>query len=199
MNKSLINEFISKNRFSSYEDMSEYEENLIFSKNSYIPLSVLEISLRNSIDILLSEKIAYNWHEKNDFLTKDSKDKICQAIEFLKKKREKIQKHKIIAELSFGFWVNLFKKPYEKKLRINDLKKIFPNLPLRNEKLINREKIYKELNHIRNFRNRVFHHEKVLNKDSYNNIIYDIENILVYFDNEVYLFVKKINEAKIEG
>jgi len=194
MNSSLISRFISDDRLSSYKNIVEYEENLLFSKKSYIPLSILEVALRNSIDILLSEKVDYYWYEKNDFLTKDSKRKVLQAIELLAIKKEKITKHKIIAELSFGFWVNLFKKPYEKKLRINDLKKIFPNLPSKNDKLVNRESIFKELNHIRNFRNRVFHHEKVLNRDDYNLIFDEIDEILSYFDNEIYLFTKRVNK-----
>jgi len=179
MKESLINQFISENRLSSYKNISEYEKNLIFSKKSYIPLSILEVSLRNSIDALLSEKVSIDWYKVDDFLTKDSKVKISQAIELLKRKKEKISKHKIIAELSFGFLVNLFKKPYEKKLRINDLKIIFLNLPPRNTKITNRETIYRALDHIRNFRNRVFHHEKVLNRDSYNLIFTEIDDLLI--------------------
>ncbi len=194
MNNNLIEKFISDNRLGSYKNLLEYEENLIFSKKSYIPLSILEVSLRNAIDTLLSEKVGFNWYEKDNFLTKDSKYKVMKAIELLNMKKEKISKHKIIAELSFGFWVNLFKKPYEKKLRINDLKKIFPNLPSKNIKFTSREIIYKELNHIRNFRNRVFHYEKVLNKDNYNFIFNEIDEILTYFDDEVSAFAKRIND-----
>ena len=193
MNSGLIRKYISDNRINSYKDLFEYEQNLVLSKNAYIPLSILEVSLRNSLDTLLSEKVASNWYEIDSFLTNDSKYKITQATELLKRRKESISKHKIIAELSFGFWVNLLKKPYEKKLRINDLKKVFPNLPPKNVKLTNRESLYKELNHIRNFRNRIFHHEKVLNRDNYNNIFEEINEILGYFDEEVCLFSKRVN------
>ena len=147
MKDGLIKKFITDKRFESYADLDEYQVNLIMSKQSYIPLSVLEVSLRNSIDALLTNKVSEDWHKDETFLTRDSAFKIKQAIELLERRRESISKHKIIAELSFGFWVNLFKKPYDKKLRINDLRKIFPNLPPKTVKLINREKIYKELNH----------------------------------------------------
>lgn len=194
MKDSLIEQFISKERFNAYENIGEYEQNLTFSKQSYIPLSILEVSLRNSIDKLLTAKISDNWYEADWFLTKDSRLKILQAIELLEKRKESISKHKIIAELSFGFWVNLFKKPYEKKLRINDLKKIFPNFPPKNIKIVNRDSLYKELNHLRNFRNRVFHHERVLNKDGYNDIFGEINEILKYFDNDICEFAKKLNK-----
>ena len=193
MKSDLIKRFISDKRFESYRDIEEYQENLIVSKQSYIPLSILEVSLRNSIDMLLSHKVGENWHMDESFLTRDGIFKVKQAVELLERRRENISKHKIIAELSFGFWVNLFKKPYDKKLRINDLKKIFPNLPPRNIKLINREKVYKELNHIRNFRNRIFHYEKVVGKDNYHKVFEEINEILQYFDSEVYEFSRKVN------
>ena len=193
MKNSLIDKFINKKRLINYKNISEYEQNLVFSKKAYIPLSILEVALRNSIDTLLSEKISDEWYKRDDFLTKDSKIKITQAIEHLKMKKEQITKDKIIAELSFGFWVNLFKKPYEKRLRINDLKKVFPNLPSKRTKITNRESIYRKLNHIRNFRNRIFHHEKVLNRDGYNFIFNEIDEILNYFDEEVCSFAQRIN------
>ncbi len=113
-------------------------------------LSILEVALRNALDNHLSEKISDIWYEE-DFLTKDSIEKVSQAKALLIKRRERTDKEKIIAELSFGFWVNLFKKPYDKKLRINDIKRIFPNLPTKEEKLINREILFTKLKHIRNF------------------------------------------------
>ena len=192
MKESLIKTFISQKRFDSYESLEEYTENLKFSQQSYIPLAILEIALRNSVDGFLSNKISIDWYDK-DFLTKDSKEKVEQAKALLARRREKISKEKIIAELSFGFWVNLFKRPYDKKLRISDIKSIFPNIPSKEEKLINRESLYKELNHIRNFRNRVFHYEKVLNKNDFNNVFDEIYEIIGYFDNELYKYAKDIN------
>ena len=195
MKKSLIKKYISTERFRSYSGIDEYLENLVFSKKAYIPLSILEISLKNSINELLTEKLGENWLENKDFLTNDSLRKIDEAKKILFKRAEPISKSKIIAELSFGFWVNLFKKPYEMKLRTKDIQKIFTNLPPKKEKMINREVIYKELNHIRNFRNRVFHYEKVINKDNYNQIFDEIDEVLFYFDKELFDCIKKANNG----
>ena len=195
MKISLIKKYISSERFRSYSGIDEYLENLVFSKKAYIPLSILEISLKNSINDLLTDKLGENWLENKDFLTNDSLRKIDEARNILYKRAELISKSKIIAELSFGFWVNLFKKPYEKKLRTKDIQKIFTNLPPKKEKMINREVIYKELNHIRNFRNRVFHYEKVINKDNYNQIFDEIDEVLFYFDKELFDCVKKANNG----
>ena len=195
MKISLIKKYISSERFKSYKGIDEYVENLVFSKKAYIPLSILEISLKNSINDLLTDKLGENWLENKDFLTNDSLRKIDEARNILFKRGEHISKSKIIAELSFGFWVNLFKKPYEMKLRTKDIQKIFTNLPPKKEKMINREVIYKELNHIRNFRNRVFHYEKVINKDNYNQIFDEIDEVLFYFDKELFDCVKKANNG----
>lgn len=195
MKISLIKKYISSERFRSYDGIDEYLENLVFSKKAYIPLSILEISLKNSINDLLTDKLGENWLEDKNFLTNDNLKKIDEARNILFKRGEHISKSKIIAELSFGFWVNLFKKPYEMKLRTKDIQKIFTNLPPKKEKIINREVIYKELNHIRNFRNRVFHYEKVINKDNYNQIFDEIDEVLFYFDKELFDCVKKANNG----
>lgn len=194
MKESLINKFISQERFDSYKDMKEYNENLKFSKKSYIPLSIMEIALKNSINEHLTNKLGERWYEDKKFLTIDSFKKVNEAKNILYRRGEKISKPKIIAELSFGFWVNLFKRPYEKKLRTKDLQKIFLNLPSKETKVLNREILFKELNHIRNFRNRVFHYEKILNKDNYNNIFFEIYEILEFFDEELVEYVKGLND-----
>ena len=61
------------------------------------------------------------------------------------------------------------------------------------EKFISREVVYKELDHIRNFRNRVFHYEKVVNKDNYNVIFDEINEILKYFDDDIEKFATRLN------
>ena len=88
----LIQRFISTKRFKSYRDIEEYKNNLLVSKQSYIPLSILEVSLRNSIDSLLTEKVGENWHIDESFLTRDSIYKVKQAIELLERRRESVSK-----------------------------------------------------------------------------------------------------------
>ena len=51
-----------------------------------------------------------------------------------------------------------------------------------------------KLNHIRKFRNRVFHYENIL-KEEFKNIEDDIYEILSYFDNELVEFTKKANNG----
>ena len=193
MKESLKLKYISEIRLSAYRDFDEYCQNLLVSKSAYIPLSILEIALRNALDSYLSNKIGNDWHLENTFLTSAAQKKVKEVMEMLKSRKETDTKEKIIAELSFGFWVNLFQKPYQNDFRTKDLQQIFSNMPSKEKMFLAREEIYKQLDHIRRFRNRVFHYEKVINKDHYNDIDDEIYFILNIFDSELSEFTRKLN------
>lgn len=192
--ESLRLKYISPTRLSADIDFNEYCQNLLISKNAYIPLSILEIALRNALDSYFSLKIEMEWHLDNTVLTQGAQKKIIEAIDTLNARKETVTKEKIIAELNFGFWVNLFQKPYQNHLRTKNLRHIFPNMPSKAERIINREEIYKKLDHIRRFRNRVFHYEKVIHKNHYETIDEEIYFILEMFDSELAAFAKDLNE-----
>ncbi|MCX6074129.1 MAG: hypothetical protein NTY39_07415 [Campylobacterales bacterium] len=195
MKESLNLKYISENRLSSYNDFEEYRQNLLISKNAYIPLSILEIALRNALNTYLTIKIGRDWHTDNTFLTPMAQKKIKEVNDTLKGRKETDSKEKVIAELNFGFWVSLFQKPYQNYFRTKDLRQIFPNMPSKKEIFLDREEIYKKLDHIRRFRNRVFHYEKVINKDHYNDVVKDINFVLAIFDDALAEFATTLNKS----
>jgi len=197
--ESLKLKYISENRLSSYNDFEEYRQNLLISKNAYIPLSILEIALRNALDTYLTIKIGQDWHTDNTFLTSMAQKKIKEVNDTLKGRKETDSKEKVIAELNFGFWVSLFQKPYQNYFRTKDLRQIFPNMPQKKEIFLDREEIYKKLDHIRRFRNRVFHYEKVIKKDHYNDIEKNIHFVLAIFDDELADFAMVLNKSEVEN
>jgi len=197
--ESLKLKYISEDRLSSYNDFEEYRQNLLISKNAYIPLSILEIALRNALNTYLAIKIGQDWHVDNTFLTPMAQKKIKEVNDTLKGRKEIDSKEKVIAELNFGFWVSLFQKPYQNYFRTKDLRQIFPNMPSKKEIFLDREEIYKKLDHIRRFRNRVFHYEKVINKDRYNDIEKDIHFVLAIFDDELADFAMVLNKSEVEN
>lgn len=74
----------------------------------------------------------------------------------------------IISGLTFGFWTNLLSKSYEdasqEQLWPNLINEIFPNLPdiiTCKTKAEQREYVEKRIKYIRDFRNRIFHHEPI--------------------------------------
>lgn len=196
MNTILIHKYITEKRFSKYESLTQYEENLLLSKQYYIPLSILEVSLRNAINHHFEKFYSAGWlmHEAS-FLQKDHLAKIFDAKQKIKSRKETLTKDKLIAELSFGFWVNLFKSSYDRQMRIANLKQIFTNLPSKEIKLINRNELFTIINHIRNFRNRIFHHEKIVNKPEFLNIETEINEILNYLSEDLLIFSKRINNV----
>ena len=183
--------FITNIRLINYANFEEYKQNLYKSEKYYILLSILEISLRNSINNYFKDKISIDWLDR-DTLHQDTKQKINEAKNKILYRKEYLTYDKIIAELPFGFWTSLFRKSYTNLIRIKDIKFIFPNLPTKQNKLINRNILDKKLNHIRKFRNRVFHYEKIINKLEYTNIENDIFELLLYFDEGIYNFANEL-------
>ena len=162
-------------------------------KHYYVLLAVLEVSLRNSISCHFEKNIAQEWMN-NKFLNISSKRKIQEVKIRLSPIEKNISNDKIISELSFGFWTSLFKKNYETTMRIKAIKSIFPNLPNQNDKFIDRNYINKKLNHIRIFRNRIFHYEKIIDNGKFTNIEDDIFEILEYFDVDIKEFAVRVNK-----
>ncbi|MDQ7067344.1 MAG: hypothetical protein Q9M40_04815 [Sulfurimonas sp.] len=126
------------------------------------------------------------------FYIMTQKYKIVEAKKKILQRKEIVTYDKIIAELPFGFWTSLFRKSYTNLMRIKDIKNIFPNIPSKNQALINRRILDKKLNHIRKFRNRVFHYEPIINKLEYKNIEDDIFELLLYFDEDICDFAKEL-------
>jgi hypothetical protein len=198
--KTIQSQFISKSRLDNYNNLKEYRENILLSKSFYIPLSIVEISLKNSLNNYFVNTIGTNWLFDKNFIKPQLQNKINSAIVILEqnnklyKKNKQINQNNLVSELSFGFWIMLLKKPYQQYLRYNDLKKIFPNLPSKKDKSINRHFVFTKLNNIRLFRNKVFHHDKIIGKIEYQNMINEIYEILSYFDKEIVHITKDLNK-----
>ena len=194
MQEKLINKFITQKRFQKYGSIEVYEKNLLLSKKYYIPLSILEVSLRNAINTHFEKFYGAGWLiNEASFLQRDQIKKIEEAKHKIRARKEEISKEKLLAELSLGFWVNLFKKPYEQQMRISSLRQIFSNLPKKEEKHISRKELFAALNHIRNFRNRIFHHEKIVGKQVFQNIEQEINDMIGYLDQELLDFSQRLN------
>ncbi|MEA3521643.1 MAG: hypothetical protein U9R50_01575 [Campylobacterota bacterium] len=185
MTEDIQNRYISQKRLQNYKNFDEYKQNIHLSEKYYILLSIFEVTFKISKDWLSSSIL----HEDTKWKIKEAKNKILQ-------RKEIVTHEKIIAELPFGFWTSLFRKSYSNLLRIKDIQFIFPNLPTKNKKMINRNILDKQLNHIRKFRNRVFHYERVINKSSYADIEHSIYELLVYFDKQIYDFAKEMSHEK---
>ena len=102
-----------------------------------------------------SKKGLKTWTSYHENMLKNSKNK-------LSKEGKSQSADRIVAELTFGFWVDIFTKPYHniknERLWPNLEADVFPNLSPSER---NHSKIYGKLKEIKNLRNRLSHHEPV--------------------------------------
>lgn len=165
-----------------------YLDNLRLAQSFYIPLSVLEVALRNALhDVLansfqsdnwlltqqtgfmIDEKLTYFDKRRNERVTNDKVLKMIQAaIREFKEQRKYDPPHgtAIIAELNFGFWTTLFSRKYYFILNQAPLR-AFPNRP----RGTSWETINDKLQEVRTFRNRVYHYEPLCFKKNTSNIL----------------------------
>jgi len=161
-----IEKFVSTERLAPYIDYARgdrwvairlYERNIEISEALYGVIQALEITLRNAIHNLLSERLGEaEWYENFNLAEPER-----QAVEEAKKKvldrPVKLQAGRVLAGLTFAFWGRLFSDSYDKTLWIPYLQKIFP-LKLQNR----RSYIRGRLLQLKTLRNRIAHHERLI-------------------------------------
>ena len=182
----LIDKFIGNDRFSSYKNLSDYCENIKYAQNFYSILNIFEIALRNKVNIFYTEKYTSNW-----LLDRHSHDiEVKKAIDKIIKSKPHYNNSDLVGALNFGFWVKLFDYKYlvSHKLQVTKIQNIFGW----NKKIINRQNtinLHKDLNFIKNCRNRIFHHEKMLNhkNDSYNKFEQLLHKLIHQLDEKRFL------------
>ena len=139
--------------------MQLYRYNLRLCQRFYGVLNLFEVILRNAINehymVYYSDSDWILNQTSNGNLFANEHDEIIQIAKDYKK-RGIYNNDKMVSSLTFGYWTKLFtKKRYKKGGKT--LLKIFPN----KAKGKNQADIYLDLTHIREFRNRIAHHEPI--------------------------------------
>ena len=143
-----------------------YQSNIELSSSFYACLSVFEVALRNSLNRELITMFGReDWYRVIPTTPglNDLNYYIKEAQKHISKRGEIVTAPKIVAELTFGFWVSLMNSQYERVLW-HDLRRAFPFMP---KKQRQRNNISAPLNNFRAFRNRVFHNEPICWSRSY--------------------------------
>ena len=152
-----------------------YKANIALSESLYTSLSVFEVTLRNALskelERMMGRKDWYSVFPSNPAL-KSLTSEVTVAIRHISQRGEMVSPDKIIAELTFGFWVTLLNSEYELSLW-KSLRLAFPHMPKKDRK---RKNVSSPCNALRKLRNRVFHHESICWDLDY---ITDIHNRLV--------------------
>ena len=139
--------------------MQLYRYNVRLCQRFYGALNLFEVMLRNAINVHYASYYSDpDWIVNQDDtgkLLEYNKDEIRQT-EAGYRRRGIYNNDKMVASLTMGFWTKLFsKKRYKRGGKT--LLQIFPN----KRKGKNQADVYKDLTHIREFRNRIAHHEPI--------------------------------------
>lgn len=217
VNKVEILNDISNERLESYrispansiEDLVKiYLYNIKLSEALYPALALLEVTLRNHLNNAIGK------HLKADWLISEVKNRtilLPNEYEILTSAYDKLSRpvynkdgiaitkpvnaSKLIAELTFGFWVNLCNDKYnpniwmKKPIIFDDIFPYFDDFMFKKNPVSKRHKrinkVSSKLKPILKLRNRVFHHEPVFNHPrGLNNCYADIEELLLYMSME---------------
>ncbi len=120
-----------------------------------------EVGLRNGINEALTfHHNSPEWILKPGNLELRDRKTIKSVRRQLKDRGRTVTADNVLSSLTFGFWSTLFSGPYEARYwrKAGMLRSVFPHAP-RSE--LSASKIHTKLNRLREFRNRVFHHEPI--------------------------------------
>lgn len=150
--------------------LDKYIYNIKLSETFYPALSILEVTFRNRICKAVEKLICSDWLLKElecrAILEEKEHEKLLEAEKNLQKLRKKVTNDRLIAEMTFGFWIHLCTKPYKVKLwdKKGFFEMVFPNYKSQG-KLRKIGFIHNNLSDILRLRNRIFHHEIIINSN----------------------------------
>lgn len=164
-NYDILAHFLSPDRLATYMRKAQHDkekaaelyiENLNQCSLLYGKLHWLEVGLRNAMNRKLSQKYGGAWFDSPHIgLTDKDISQIEKAKAQLQKENKPLSNSNIIAQLSFGFWVNLFNNDYDTLWR-HCLRRTFAADKLE------RKRISRTLHPLLKLRNRIAHYEPIL-------------------------------------
>ena len=131
-------------------------------------MSLLEITLRNKIcnafEQLICKDLFIQELNKQNILADKEYQKLLEAANKIRKSGKKITNDRLVSEMTLGFWVHLFTKSYRPKLwdKKGFFEAVFSNYS-NNGELRKIAPIQYNLLNILRLRNRIFHHEIIIN------------------------------------
>lgn len=156
--------------FTPGADVAEkYSWHALTSGAFFVSLHMCEVAVRNGVDAALTATYGADWPWQAVF----ENSLPNPPGQHLKPKNELIRARtkfapgatgKVIAELKFAFWCHLFTRRYQSRIWDPHIKMAFPNLPAAYTPIQARQAIQAHLDPLRKFRNRIAHHEPVLNE-----------------------------------
>lgn len=172
---SSFSECVSEERLERYrrngdddlETLTRYVWNTCLCESLYPALQMLEIGFRNSLHNAAQASFADpKWYKSHGLLTPSAQEILLKAENALTDRQKPLDAPRVVAELGFGFWTNLLNRNYEQALWPRLLKPTFPGMPAR---IRTRHNLFGRFDAIRKLRNRISHHEPILDRAASDN------------------------------
>jgi len=144
--------------------LARYLWNMALCESLYSPLQMIEIALRNALQRSLESHfrsphwfdVPACWH----MLTSTQQDQINGAKQNLQRQNKSLTPGRIVSELTFGFWTAFFnKRAAQNRDAIRITARAFHGAPKSQRDI---RSMNRRLTLIRELRNRVFHHERII-------------------------------------
>ena len=136
-----------------------YTLNTQLSESLYTPLQMLEIALRNRIHAVMSAALHEQWYDDSTCqLDSRQTEQLVKAKQDLADAAKAATPGRIVAALTFGYWTAFFNTDYEDLWR----KHLHRIAQRAGGKALRRKDFSTALTPIRLLRNRIAHHEPIL-------------------------------------
>jgi hypothetical protein len=167
----LVANIISQERLTKYMiaaggdaefSLKLYGWNIQISEAFFPVLSAAEVCLRNTVSARLIQVYGHRWWENTEFhslIGSKGKGIVLRTRNRLLRNGY-VTSGGMIAELSFGFWVQML-RPENVATIWTPLHSAFPDLPAN----FTYDQFYVRCDEVSKFRNRVFHHEPIIERD----------------------------------
>ncbi|MEQ8403943.1 MAG: hypothetical protein RKE49_02515 [Oceanicaulis sp.] len=164
---------ISPERLAKYEAVAKGDRNLalqLYNWNCelcgafYAPLNLAEVAARNAIVTPVEKRFGPNWHLDHRFSNILDAQKRQDLAEAMRRERRqhgtRLTAHHVTSALSFGFWVGLTARSYDRHLWATGVRRSFPHA----DNYYDRDAIHTLLDRIRRTRNDVMHMRSIFDK-----------------------------------
>lgn len=140
--------------------LARYLLNMALCESLYSPLQIAEISLRNALHESLKSRAGTDTWYNTLSLPLWQNNQVADAKDRLSRAGKSLNSGRVVAELTFGFWVGFFTGPHMTSgLTYHIARTAFAHAP-RSERDVS--KLRANWQKVRDLRNRVFHHERIL-------------------------------------
>lgn len=168
-------------------NLSKRKNLLSLLSTFYVKFYLLETILKTQLIQNLEAKYSANWLEELVEKVKLFSDE-SDIISKRKKKGLKLNTKLFIHEASFGFWIELFGREPYKQLKGLPIK-AFNDLP----KEIRRRDLYRMLTHIKEIRNKLYHHRINLSTQLQDKQI----NALIQADKDLVFIIQILDKSAL--